>query len=163
MRHSREQVHEHEHYRSASIYRQHDVNKAVIHWYSGSLATFERLADRGAYFTVGVEVLYSEHIRQIAREVPLCQLLPETDNPGGPRDFLGQSGMPVLIKDVVRKIAEVRGSSYDEVVRQMQENFLQLIRGDSRLAQIAVRIRRQRAGGTEQSLPADGEDAAAEG
>jgi len=126
------------------------VERAIIHWYSGSLDTLQCLADRGVYFTVGAEVLYSVHISEIARAVPLNQLLTETDNPGGPRSFLGSPGMPLLIKDVVRRIAGLRGSTYDEVVHQTQQNFLRLIQDDQGIVELHRRLVTRRIEGTQQ-------------
>ena len=59
--------------------------RVIVHWYSGPLDSFRELAARGVYFTVGIEVLYSAHIRTIAQEIPRGRLLTETDNPGGPK------------------------------------------------------------------------------
>jgi TatD DNase family protein len=88
---------------------------------------------------VGVELLYSEHIKAVAREVPLELLLTETDNPGGPRGFLGTLGMPSLILDVVRGLAEVRAMSEEAVVEAVQANFLRLIEDDPRLSYVRAR------------------------
>ena len=76
---------------------QYDIPRVIVHWYSGPLDIFREMAARGVYLTVGIEVLYSEHIQAIAREIPSGQLLTETDNPGGPKGFLGEPGMPSLV------------------------------------------------------------------
>jgi TatD DNase family protein len=68
---------------------QYDIQRAIVHWYSGPLDVFHELVARRAYFTIGVEVLYSEHIQAIARALPSDLLLTETDNPGGPRSLTG--------------------------------------------------------------------------
>jgi TatD DNase family protein len=108
----------------------HHIERAIVHWYSGPLAVFRELATRGVYFTVGIEVRYSEHLRTIVREVPSGQLLTETDNPGGPRSFIGGYGMPSLIKDVVHALAELRGVSTETIVQTVQSNFRTLIHDD---------------------------------
>jgi TatD DNase family protein len=112
----------------------HDVQRAIVHWYSGPLEVFRELVTRGAYFTAGIAVRYSEHARTIAREVPSGQLLTETDNPGGPKGFIGGPGMPSLIKDVVRALAELRGVSAETIVQTVQANFETLVQDDPMLA-----------------------------
>jgi TatD DNase family protein len=112
----------------------HDIQQAIVHWYSGPLGVFRELVTRGLYFTVGIEVRYSEHVRAIARTVPSGQLLTETDNPGGPKGFIGDHGMPSLIKDVVRALAELRGVSAETIVQTVQTNFQTLVRDDPALA-----------------------------
>jgi len=44
--------------------------RVVVHWYSGPKAEMDRLLDLGAYFTVGVAVLRSRGIQEIARRIP---------------------------------------------------------------------------------------------
>jgi TatD DNase family protein len=108
----------------------YQVPRVIVHWYSGPLELLRELVARGATFTVGVEVLHSEHIQAVARAIPLGQLLTETDNPGGPMGFIGEPGMPVLAKGVVRGIAEARGTTAEAIVQAVQANLLALIRYD---------------------------------
>jgi TatD DNase family protein len=108
----------------------YQLPRAIVHWYSGPLDAFRELVARKAYFTVGIEVLYSEHIQTIAQEIPSGQLLTETDNPGGPQGFIGRPGTPVLLKDVLRGIADARKTTIQAVVDTVQANLGGLIRGD---------------------------------
>jgi Tat protein secretion system quality control protein TatD with DNase activity len=66
--------------------------------------------------------------------VPPGQLLTETDNPGGPKGFIGDHGMPSLIKDVVRALAALRGVSAETIVQTVQTNFETLVQDDMMLA-----------------------------
>lgn len=109
------------------------VRRAIVHWYAGPLDVLHELAGRGVCFSVGVEALHSEHIRAIAREVPLEQLLTETDNPGGLKWLIGKLGMPVAIKEVIQTLAELRETTTEAMVQTVQENWLRLIRDDARL------------------------------
>ena len=113
--------------------------RAIVHWYSGPLDIFREMIARGVYFTVGIEVLHSEHIRAIAREIPAGRLLTETDNPGGPKAFIGGPGMPVLVKDVVRGIAAARETTAEAIAQTVQANLIALIRDDPWLAS-ALRV-----------------------
>jgi len=122
------------------LLRQYDLPRVIVHWYSGPLDVFRQLVARGVYFTIGVEVLYSAHIQTIARELPREQLLTETDNPGGPRGLIGKPGRPLLIKDVVRGLAEVRQTSAEDIEQTVQANFLRLIGDDPRLAAMRGRL-----------------------
>ena len=58
------------------------------------------MIDFGCYFTIGVEVLYSDYIKEIAKAVPDHLLLTETDNPGALKWLKknDEIGMPVAIK-----------------------------------------------------------------
>jgi TatD DNase family protein len=112
---------------------QYGIQRMIVHWYSGPLHTLRELLAIRAYFTVGIEVLYSEHIRAIARELPLERLLTETDNPGGPRSLIGRLGTPLLIQGVVGGLADLRKTSAAAIEQAVQANLARLVRDDARL------------------------------
>ncbi|MGH7770114.1 MAG: TatD family hydrolase [Candidatus Binatia bacterium] len=112
----------------------YDLARAVVHWYSGPLDILNALVDHGAYFTVGVEILKSEKIRQIARAVPLWQILTETDNPRGLQWLNGTAGMPAIVLDVVEEIAALKQTTPEAVAQAVEENFRRLIDGDAQIA-----------------------------
>jgi len=111
----------------------HGIQHPIVHWYSGSFGDFYNLIDYGAYFTIGVEVLFSDHIREIARQLPIKQLLTETDNPGGYKWLAGKIGMPSIITNVLDSIAEIKDTTSENISRNVQDNFIQLIKGDKHL------------------------------
>ncbi|MHB8055935.1 MAG: TatD family hydrolase [Candidatus Aminicenantales bacterium] len=122
------------------LLNRYHIRRAIVHWYAGPLEILKEMAARGMYFTVGVEVLYSAHIQTIAAAIHPDRLLTETDNPGGPKEYIGKPGMPVLLKDVVRKLAEVRKTSEKFIVDTVRANFLELLGDDPRLAGARMRI-----------------------
>jgi len=111
----------------------HGIRRAIIHWYDGPLGLIPALADQGAYFTVGVEVLFSPHIEAVAREIPADRLLTETDNPDGLAWLTGTLGMPCRLQEVIGKLAEVRRTTADALTRTVDVNFTSLIQDDVRL------------------------------
>jgi TatD DNase family protein len=113
----------------------YDLPRVVVHWYAGPLDILQSLASRGVYFTVGIEVSYSAHIQRIAQLIPGRQLLTETDNPGGPKSYLGRPGFPTLIREVVSGLAGVRNTSPAAVQETVRRNLVQLINGDPRVPQ----------------------------
>lgn len=118
-----------------ALLRRYDVRRAIVHWYSGPLDLLDELLAWGAHVTVGVEVLHSGHIREIARRLPAERLLTETDNPGGAAWLTGAPGKPSLIKEIVAGVAEARGIGAGEVAALARDNFAALIREDPRLGE----------------------------
>jgi TatD DNase family protein len=108
----------------------YDIPRAIVHWYSGPLDIFNKMIDRGFYFTIGCEVSHSEVIQDLARRVPLELLLTETDNPGGVQWLTGEMGMPTLILDVVRELARLRKMTLEDISRIVEDNFLRLVQSD---------------------------------
>src|SRR4030042_5652405 len=82
------------------LLKQHSVERAIIHWYSGPWHILKAMVECGFYFTIGVEVLFSQHIQDIAGYLPAELILTETDNPGGTASITGTVGPPLLVKDV---------------------------------------------------------------
>ena len=112
------------------LLERYDIQRAIVHWYSGPLDMLRALIQFGAYFTVGVEVSYSETIQAIAREIPNHLLLTETDNPGGLKWLKGAIGMPKDVQNVIDVISRVRNSSPESVARIIHANFLHMIEAD---------------------------------
>jgi TatD DNase family protein len=105
----------------------YDIRRGIVHWYSGPMDVLHKLLDLGMHFTIGVEVLHSETIGAIAREVPEELLLTETDNPGGLKWLKDISGMPVVVRDVVARLASLRERDVEEMMLVIQANFERLI------------------------------------
>jgi TatD DNase family protein len=116
----------------------YDLHRAIVHWYSGPLDILRALVQFGAYFTVGVEVPYSDAIQAIAKNIPDHLLLTETDNPGGLKWLKGVVGMPGDIERVIEAIAGVRDSSPESIARTVHENFFNLIEHDPWLHDVRV-------------------------
>lgn len=101
----------------------YQIRHAVVHWYSGPLDTLRALIEFGAFFTFGVELLVSEEIRELARAVPLQQILTETDNPGGLQWLTGEVGMPNVVLRVVETLADVKGIASETLAKAVERNF----------------------------------------
>lgn len=117
-----------------------EIQRAIIHWYSGPLDILDKLVDEGTYFTIGVEILDSEHIKTIAQRLPMDRLLTETDNPGGQMWVKGILGMPSVIKEVIQILAEVKNTTKQVVIQTVETNFARLIQNDPRLSEINAKF-----------------------
>jgi TatD DNase family protein len=124
------------------LLEKYDLKRAIIHWYSGPMDILRAMIDYGCYFTIGVEALYSDYIKEIARAIPDRLLLTETDNPGALRWLKknDEVGMPAAIKDVVNVLATLRQSTPDRIESLVEKNFSRLIAGDTRSADTAARL-----------------------
>lgn len=100
----------------------------IVHWYSGSMKHVQKYLELGAYFTIGVEVLQSEYIQTLAKELPKDRILTETDNPGGWDWLNDELGFPELIESVESKIADIRGVSRGELSEKIAANFRSVLK-----------------------------------
>ncbi len=122
------------------LLEKYNTERVVIHWYSGSWHVLEAMVEHGFYFTIGVEVLLSQHIQEIARYLPAELILTETDNPGGYESLTGNVGTPSLVKDVIGKLAGIRGTSTQVVMTTVQNNLIRLCGNDPWLARARASI-----------------------
>jgi TatD DNase family protein len=120
------------------LLRTYGNNRVIIHWYSGSLAILKEMAQESYYFSISPEIKFSDHIKKIVKEIPLDQILTETDNPGGPQRYIGKKGMPILVKDVVEEIAIAKEKSSSQIEEIVQENFARLVESDASIHEMLV-------------------------
>ena len=112
------------------LLERYDIQRAIVHWYSGPLDILRAMTQFGAYFTIGVEVLYSDRIKAIVSEIPDQRLLTETDNPGGTKWLKGVLGMPSDLYKVIGAIGELKHLPAELIIRTIQKNFSRLIEDD---------------------------------
>ena len=108
------------------LLRKYGNEKVVIHWFSGDFDVLREMTNEGYYFSIVPEIKSSKHIREIVRNIPLKQLLTETDNPGGPASYLGEKGMPILIRIVIEEVARIKGETPKQIERTVRDNFVRL-------------------------------------
>jgi len=118
------------------LLEKYNTERVVIHWYSGPWRVLEAMVEHGFYFTIGVEVLFSQHIQDIAGYLPAELILTETDNPGGNESLTGTIGTPSLVKDVIERLAEIRGTSDEAIMTTVQNNLISLGDNDPWLAEL---------------------------
>jgi TatD DNase family protein len=123
------------------LLEKYDIKRAIIHWYSGPVKILRKLIDRGCYFAIGVEILFTEHIRTIARSIPDDLLLTETDNPGGYHWLAGTYGMPGVLQEVVLELARLRKIEYEKCENMIQRNFERLIEGDKGINDFFIKVK----------------------
>jgi TatD DNase family protein len=116
------------------LLQKYNTERVVIHWCSGPWPVLQAMVEHGFYFTIGVEVLFSQHIQDIAGYLPAELILTETDNPGGNESLTGAIGTPPLIKDVIGKLAAIRRSSDQVIITDVHNNLIRLGDNDPWLA-----------------------------
>ena len=92
--------------------------RILLHCFSGSAEQALEYIGLGCTISVAGPVTYKNNKKtvRVATETPLAHLLIETDAPYlTPEPFRGRPNEPVNVEYVARKIAELRGLSYEEV------------------------------------------------
>ena len=105
--------------------RRSDVDRAVIHWYTGPLHLLEEVSGLGYFITINPAVVVQKKHQEVAVAADRRILLLESD---GPYEYRGMRLAPPLIEKTVEKLAELWKSPRDYVVEVVEENAKRLWR-----------------------------------
>ncbi len=109
--------------------RRHPGVRGVVHSFAGSAEQARQLHELGFLIGLGGPVTYerARRLRRVAAEVPLEQLLLETDAPDQPdADHRGQRNEPARLPRVLATIARLRGESPEAVAAATTANARRL-------------------------------------
>ncbi len=101
----------------------------VAHCFGGDWAHAERFLELGFHIGVTGIVTFpkSEMLAQVVRNTPLERLLIETDSPYlTPAPHRGKRNEPLYTEFVGRKVAEIKGTTAEEVFMKTTENAVRL-------------------------------------
>jgi len=103
----------------------------VIHCFTSGRVLAERVLALGLFISFSGIIAFprTEPIRDVARWVPAERLLVETDAPFlAPPPHRGKRNEPAFVVEVARKVAELRGTSLEDLGRVVSENFRRVFR-----------------------------------
>lgn len=96
------------------------MKNVVMHCFSGKRPEFEKALSLGYMVSFSTQVCFSKDSRKFARDVPIDRILIETDSPY--LDPAHGRNVPWNTEIAVRKIAEVRKTSEEEVLSHAVRN-----------------------------------------
>lgn len=102
----------------------------IMHCFSGGPEEARRAIDLGFYLSFGGIVTFPKAlaVQEAAKSAPRDRILIETDAPYlAPVPKRGKRNEPALIVHTVRKLAELRAESYEELCDATTENFRRLL------------------------------------
>lgn len=98
--------------------------KGIFHCYPGSVETARKVIDN-YYLGIGGVLTFknAKKLVEVVENIPLDKLIIETDCPYmAPTPHRGKRNEPIYVEYVARKIAEIKGISYEEVVEVTNRN-----------------------------------------
>ena len=111
--------------RVLEILENESMKKVVLHAFGGKKSLLQKIKENGWTCSIPPLLLRSSHFEMIVKELPITQLLTETDSPylGLER---GERNEPKNVKETVKKIAEIKGINEDEAEMIIYNNFIKL-------------------------------------
>ncbi len=111
------------------IMQKEQAQQGVMHCFSEDWKTAKAALDLGFYISFSGIITFNSaaDLREVAKKVPSNRLLVETDSPYlTPAPYRGKPNSPAYTYYVIQKLAEVRGTSIDDIAHTTTTNFKQL-------------------------------------
>lgn len=95
----------------------------ISHFFVGSPAITKKMIDAGFNFEFGGVITFTRDYDEQIKMIPLDRMLLETDAPYvSPEPYRGKRNEPLYVKEVAKKLAQIKNVSLDEVARLTTEN-----------------------------------------
>ena len=117
------------------ILKEHSKVKGVIHFFAGELKDALDFVDFGFYVSFAGVITYPPRknnprnidVEEIVKRVPLDKIFADTDSPYvAPVPHRGKTNEPIFVKEIVKKIADIKSLEEKEVALQICENAKKL-------------------------------------
>jgi TatD DNase family protein len=107
------------------IVEEYDLEGLMLHCFNGKPELAQEAAQKGYLIGITTQVLYSTRVQNIAEKIDLESMLLETDSP-----FLYRGGRnePLNVHESAEKIAELKSTRKEEVVRATTGNAEEFFR-----------------------------------
>ena len=102
-------------------------SRGVFHCFTGDYEMAKAGIDLGFYisFTGIITFKNALDLQEVVKKLPIDSILVETDSPYlAPVPYRGKPNYPGYVKEVAKKVAELKGLSYEQVAEQTTRNYL---------------------------------------
>lgn len=107
------------HRHALRIVKEKGVERAVFHWYSGSLSVLEEALAMGYFISATPALRYSPPHQEAIRQAPLEKILLETD---APVVYQGRESRPKDVRITLGEVARLKGLDPKDVSKQTTVN-----------------------------------------
>ncbi|MEL9991641.1 MAG: TatD family hydrolase [Thermoproteus sp.] len=105
--------------------RRADVDRAVIHWYTGPLQLLEQIEQYGYYISINPAIKIQKKHKDVAEAVKPDMVVLESD---GPYEYRGLRLAPPMVKETISVLAEIWRMSPQDVEEKLYLNASRLFR-----------------------------------
>lgn len=101
----------------------------VAHSFTGTLDEAKKYLDLGLFLGFNGIITFARQYDEVVKYVPMDRILIETDAPYlTPQPHRGQRNEPLYVKEVAKKVAELKNTTFEDVVEQTTQNTLKLFK-----------------------------------
>ncbi len=95
----------------------------IIHCFSANLEIMREFLKLGFYFGFNGIITFTDAYEELVKNIPLDRIVLETDSPWlAPVPYRGKRNESIYVKEVARKVGEIKGLSFEEVAEATVEN-----------------------------------------
>ncbi|MEK7630632.1 MAG: TatD family hydrolase [Patescibacteria group bacterium] len=95
----------------------------TIHFFAGTWADAQKFLDLGFGLSFTGVITFARDYDETVKNMPLDRIMVETDAPYvSPVPYRGRRNEPLYVEEIAKKVAELRGISFDEVAKATTEN-----------------------------------------
>ncbi|MBI9099894.1 MAG: TatD family hydrolase, partial [Spirochaetaceae bacterium] len=106
------------------LLKKYNIQKSIIHWYSGPLDLIAEFLEQGCYFTIGPDILSGS---EIYLHLPMERILVETDNPTGMTWISGHKNRGDDIIKVYKQLSKKIPIEKKLLIELVKENLIELM------------------------------------
>ncbi len=98
-----------------------------VHFFAGTIEIAQKFLDLGFYISFTGVITFAKQYEELVKFVPMDRILSETDAPYvAPVPFRGNRNEPSHVREVVKKIAEIKELDEDVVAEMIMQNARRL-------------------------------------
>lgn len=107
-----------------NLLMEYEIDKAHFHWLKAVPQVVEQIVACGYYISVTPEVCYRERDQVLVKQVPIGQLLLETDGPWPYADrFAERLTTPLFLEEVAEQVAQLKQMEKGTVLQECRQNI----------------------------------------
>lgn len=112
---------------SLELLKKHAKVKGDVHFFAGNLEEAKAYVDFGFTLSFTGVITFTHDYDEVIKNTPLDMIMSETDAPYvAPVPHRGKRNEPVYVREIVKKIAEIKGLGEDEVAQAIASNAKRL-------------------------------------
>jgi TatD DNase family protein len=106
----------------------------TIHFFAGTWTDAQKFLALGFHLSFTGVLTFARDYDETVKQAPLERIMVETDAPYvAPAPFRGKRNEPIYVKEIAKKMAEIRGIPYEELATATTENATRLFGLDEQL------------------------------
>ena len=108
---------------SLELLKEHSEVKGDVHFFAGDLEIAKAFVDFGFTISFTGVLTFTRDYDEVVKAIPLEMIMTETDSPYiTPVPYRGKRNEPMHVREVVKRIAEIKGLSEEETAKVLFAN-----------------------------------------